>query len=134
MSIDINKIVEDNLVNQSLLKRLLSKQGCICSVANHGQEAIDMIRSTLYADPDGSRRYDCVLMDIEASTRASLYVQPRLLLLCRCRCSEAWQQYAYFAKCKRTKRFRVMFRSSRARRTQETSRSRQWRQLDLTAL
>jgi len=58
-------IVEDNLVNQSLLKRLLSKQGCICSVANHGQEAIDMIRSTLYADPDGSRRYDCVLMDIE---------------------------------------------------------------------
>ena len=59
-------IVEDNIVNQKLLEKHLTRNGCITSCANHGQEAIDIIRQSLWAQPDG-QRIDCVLMDIEVS-------------------------------------------------------------------
>ena len=58
-------IVEDNLVNQQLLAKLLKKNGCECTVANDGQEAIDKIRASGSCTPDNDHFFDCVLMDIE---------------------------------------------------------------------
>ncbi|TIA42168.1 hypothetical protein D6C78_01249 [Aureobasidium pullulans] len=39
-------IVEDNAVNQRVLEKQLSKKGYICYVANHGQDALDLLKTT----------------------------------------------------------------------------------------
>lgn len=60
-------IVEDNLINQKVLAAQLRKTGCVVSVANHGGEAIEQIRtSKFYRDhvSDGVC-IDVVLMDLE---------------------------------------------------------------------
>jgi hypothetical protein len=41
-------IVEDNLINQRILAQQIRKLGCQVHVANHGGEALDLIRSTKY--------------------------------------------------------------------------------------
>ncbi|WVW79173.1 hypothetical protein I302_101139 [Kwoniella bestiolae CBS 10118] len=53
-------IVEDNIINQTVLKRQIVKAGFTCDVANNGQEALDYIH-----DPTGKRVYDVILMDLE---------------------------------------------------------------------
>ncbi|KAK9481370.1 hypothetical protein V1514DRAFT_8541 [Lipomyces japonicus] len=50
-------IVEDNLINQKLLQRQLQSHGFATLIANHGQEAIDVILS--------GERPDCCIMDCE---------------------------------------------------------------------
>lgn len=57
-------IVEDNLVNQKLLEKHLTRAGCVTACANHGQEAIEYIERSRWSRADGPR-LDCVLMDIE---------------------------------------------------------------------
>jgi CheY-like chemotaxis protein len=60
-------VVEDNLINQKVLATQLRKIGCEVSVANHGGEAIDLIKQSMfYRDKarDGTR-IDVVLMDLE---------------------------------------------------------------------
>lgn len=59
-------IVEDNVINQKLLDKNLSRAGCHTVCANHGQEAIDIIEQSSWAVA-GGREIDCVLMDIEVS-------------------------------------------------------------------
>ncbi len=49
-------IVEDNLSNQQAMKRILEKVGCVVTVANNGQEAVDRFQ----ASPT-----QCILMDIQ---------------------------------------------------------------------
>lgn len=49
-------IVEDNVINQKILKRNLEQAGHICEVANNGKEAYEMVEKT---------PYDIVLMDVE---------------------------------------------------------------------
>lgn len=49
-------VVEDNLVNQSIVCRMLQKAGLEVSVANHGKEALDACRDT---------RFDLILMDVQ---------------------------------------------------------------------
>lgn len=39
-------VVEDNLVNQKVLAKQLRNLGCVVSVANHGGEALDFLRTT----------------------------------------------------------------------------------------
>ncbi|KAL5380926.1 hypothetical protein DPSP01_007462 [Paraphaeosphaeria sporulosa] len=39
-------VVEDNLVNQKVLANQLRKLGCVVSVANHGGEALDFLKTT----------------------------------------------------------------------------------------
>jgi CheY-like chemotaxis protein len=56
-------VVEDNLVNQKVLCRLLRNRGFIVKAANHGLEALEAIRS-LSENPQASR-FDVVLCDIE---------------------------------------------------------------------
>lgn len=59
-------IVEDNLINQKLLDKHLTRVGCVTTCANHGQEAIDLIKQSKWVRSDGPT-IDCVLMDIEVS-------------------------------------------------------------------
>lgn len=60
-------IVEDNLVNQRILAQQLRKLGSTVHVANHGGEALDLIRETVYyqgREADG-RPLSVILMDLE---------------------------------------------------------------------
>jgi CheY-like chemotaxis protein/two-component sensor histidine kinase len=49
-------IVEDNEINQQVASELLEQAGFRIDIANHGQEAIDMVQK---------KAYDCVLMDVQ---------------------------------------------------------------------
>lgn len=64
-------VVEDNLLNQKVMRKQLARAGVDVAVANHGQEALD------YIYKEGRQPLDVVLMDIEmpvmdgiAATRA----------------------------------------------------------------
>lgn len=48
-------VVEDNKINQVITKKMLSKRGVTCDIANNGYEAIDMTKAN---------SYDGILMDI----------------------------------------------------------------------
>jgi PAS domain S-box-containing protein len=63
-------IVEDNLINQNILARLIHKQGYVSSIANHGEEALDIIQASKwnkYLVPSAKLplEIDIVLADIE---------------------------------------------------------------------
>jgi PAS domain S-box-containing protein len=62
-------IVEDNVVNQKVLSKQLQNLGWNVSVANHGIEALDALKRTVFWTSHGSSKpgepLDCVLMDIE---------------------------------------------------------------------
>lgn len=62
-------LVEDNIVNQKILRKQLTKAGCVVSVANHGLEALDFIKTTTcwYEPESGSKPndLDLILMDWE---------------------------------------------------------------------
>jgi len=51
-------LAEDNMINQQIIKELLSKEGFDVTIANNGQEVIDLLES---AEKD----YKLVLMDIQ---------------------------------------------------------------------
>lgn len=38
-------IVEDNMINQKMLRRMLETEGCIVEVADNGQQALEKVRS-----------------------------------------------------------------------------------------
>lgn len=62
-------LVEDNLVNQRVMRRQLERLGCKVHVANHGLEALNTLKdSVIYRDGTRSAdtfNIDVVLMDIE---------------------------------------------------------------------
>jgi len=49
-------VAEDNLFNQQVITELLEAVGAKVCIANHGQEALELLRAT---------RFDCVLMDVQ---------------------------------------------------------------------
>jgi PAS domain S-box-containing protein len=49
-------LVEDNEINQQVASELLEQAGFLIDIANHGQEAIDMLNE---------KTYECVLMDLQ---------------------------------------------------------------------
>ncbi|MBY0463476.1 MAG: response regulator, partial [Burkholderiales bacterium] len=51
-------VVEDNLINQQVAEELLTREGAVVQLANHGQEAVDLLRHSPAA-------YDLVLMDMQ---------------------------------------------------------------------
>ncbi|KAG0124227.1 hypothetical protein HOY82DRAFT_494283 [Tuber indicum] len=57
-------IVEDNLINQEVLRRQLRNQGCVTYVAGNGQEALDFIIKSEFVK-DGATKIDVILMDME---------------------------------------------------------------------
>jgi CheY-like chemotaxis protein len=61
-------LVEDNLINQKVLRRQLQSRGFEVFVANNGQEAIDAVEErgkTAASDPNNRNYFDCILMDQE---------------------------------------------------------------------
>lgn len=60
-------LVEDNIVNQKLLQKQLSKQQFSVTVANHGAEALDHLKATTdwQGNDSGERPFQTILMDIE---------------------------------------------------------------------
>ncbi|GMK54509.1 hypothetical protein CspeluHIS016_0110950 [Cutaneotrichosporon spelunceum] len=59
-------IVEDNIINQTVLKRQLVKAGFVCDTANDGQEALVSIHEANRVSRHACRPgYDVVLMDLE---------------------------------------------------------------------
>ena len=57
-------IVEDNLVNQRVLSKQLTKAGCIISTADNGLQALDHLVKTSYYTPSGIP-LSVILMDLE---------------------------------------------------------------------
>jgi PAS domain S-box-containing protein len=49
-------LVEDNEINQQVASEILEQAGFYVDIANHGQEALDMLED---------KTYDCVLMDVQ---------------------------------------------------------------------
>jgi CheY-like chemotaxis protein len=61
-------LVEDNLINQKVLRRQLQARGFEVFIANNGQEAIDAVakRGQIASDNDNNRNFfDIILMDQE---------------------------------------------------------------------
>ncbi|CAD6448745.1 04b207cb-7464-4184-be93-e9a48a92aab6 [Sclerotinia trifoliorum] len=60
-------LVEDNLVNQRLLKKQLIRAGCVVYVANHGLEALEILRqcSCWHEPVKDAKGLDIILMDWE---------------------------------------------------------------------
>lgn len=60
-------IVEDNLVNQRLLAAQIKRLGCTTHVANHGGEALDLLRQTKHFQgrEDDGIDLSIILMDLE---------------------------------------------------------------------
>ncbi|KAH0354371.1 putative histidine kinase-like protein M3YPp, partial [Aureobasidium melanogenum] len=60
-------LVEDNLINQAILKKQLTRAGCIVYVANHGLEALETLRrADVWEEAAGAgHKLDIVLMDLE---------------------------------------------------------------------
>ncbi|KAK9419685.1 hypothetical protein SUNI508_07171 [Seiridium unicorne] len=56
-------VVEDNLVNQKVLCKLLRNRGFLVNAANHGQEALGAIRAL--REESTGRMFDAILCDIE---------------------------------------------------------------------
>lgn len=63
-------VVEDNKINQVITKKMLSKKGITCDIANNGNEAIDAAKANEYA---------CILMDIHmpgiSGTEATIQIR-----------------------------------------------------------
>lgn len=79
-------VVEDNLVNQKVLRKQLTKVGIQVFVANHGGEALDkLMQSTYWRDRDGQDTKDrleigVVLMDQEMPV-SKCSIQSKVLLM-----------------------------------------------------
>ena len=60
-------LVEDNIVNQQVLRKQLVKAGCTVHVANHGLEALEVLRRSTcwFENNDESIHLDIILMDWE---------------------------------------------------------------------
>ncbi|KAK6533301.1 hypothetical protein TWF694_002254 [Orbilia ellipsospora] len=73
-------IVEDNLVNQKLLRKALEVAGCTTYVANHGVEALERIKKSVYwkdAKAD-AQELSLVLMDVEMPVMDGLTCSKRI--------------------------------------------------------
>lgn len=72
-------IIEDNLINQRVLRQQLTKQGYIAYVANNGQEALDFLKTTRHwrrktvqgQDDHKQNDADVILCDMEFVHRPS---------------------------------------------------------------
>lgn len=60
-------LVEDNILNQNILKRQLQRLGCTVYVANHGAEALEFFKASRFWHENGDtgQDVDIVLMDWE---------------------------------------------------------------------
>ncbi|KAG9244726.1 hypothetical protein BJ878DRAFT_459757 [Calycina marina] len=57
-------VVEDNLVNQKVIRKQLVNEDCVVYIANHGKEALDVLDRSIFSMSSGDK-LDLILMDIE---------------------------------------------------------------------
>ncbi|KAK5047536.1 hypothetical protein LTR84_006633 [Exophiala bonariae] len=70
-------VVEDNLVNQKILKKQLEKAGCVVETADNGIHALEYLRTTtLYSN--GTNPISIVLMDLEMPEMGGLECVTRI--------------------------------------------------------
>ena len=53
-------LAEDNLINQTVAKKMLGQMGMQCTVASNGAEAVDALRAAAAA----GQQFEVVLMDM----------------------------------------------------------------------
>ncbi len=53
-------LAEDNLINQTVAKKMLGQMGMLCTVASNGAEAVDALRAAAAA----GQQFEVVLMDM----------------------------------------------------------------------
>ncbi len=53
-------VAEDNVINQKLILKLLTKQGCTATLAKNGREVLETL-----AKSDGQKPFDLILMDAQ---------------------------------------------------------------------
>lgn len=69
-------IVEDNLINQAVLRKQLKNIGCIVTVANHGEQCLSLIEKTKYQHGhEKGVALDIILMDIEVIATVGSFVE-----------------------------------------------------------
>lgn len=70
-------VVEDNLVNQRILKKQLQKVGCVVETADNGIHALNYLKATdLYED--GTKPISIILMDLEMPEMGGLECVSRI--------------------------------------------------------
>jgi len=57
-------LVEDNIINQRILRRKLETKGFTVTTANNGKEAVDAVNES-YREDASNTQYACILMDQE---------------------------------------------------------------------
>lgn len=70
-------VVEDNLINQKVLQRQLTVEGCAVDTANNGQEALDKIMLSKFVK-EGGTPLDVVLMDMEMPVMSGVEATRRI--------------------------------------------------------
>lgn len=58
-------VVDDNLVNQNVLKKMLKHMECIVTTAQHGKEALDILYESSCTKYVGYNNFDLILMDCQ---------------------------------------------------------------------
>lgn len=58
-------VVEDNTMNQMVIKKMLSRAGCESVVAKNGKEALDVLFNTDCNNKAGYKNFDLILMDCQ---------------------------------------------------------------------
>jgi len=61
-------VVEDNLVNQNVIKKMLRRMECIVVIAHHGREALDILFESNDPKYFGYHNFDLILMDCQMPT------------------------------------------------------------------
>lgn len=70
-------VVEDNLINQKVLRRQLIAEGCAVYTANNGKEALETILQSKFVKEDGNP-LDVVLMDMEMPVMGGVEATKRI--------------------------------------------------------
>ncbi|KAI5237938.1 hypothetical protein E4T43_07752 [Aureobasidium subglaciale] len=58
-------IVEDNAINQRVMSQQLRKLGCIVHTADHGQDCLDFLKTTVFTPNSDNVPLSIILMDLE---------------------------------------------------------------------
>ncbi|KAI4736759.1 hypothetical protein E4T50_12756 [Aureobasidium sp. EXF-12298] len=58
-------VVEDNKINQRVMSQQLRKLGCIVHTADHGQECLDFLQTTIFTSNSTNTPLSIILMDLE---------------------------------------------------------------------
>lgn len=78
-------IVEDNLINQRLLKQQLTKRAYTVHVANHGQEALEIIKNSRFwkGNESSGCTFSVMLLDVEMPIMDGLTCVREIRRLCK---------------------------------------------------